>query len=272
MSRPRIVAVDWSGAQTGAQRKIWLAEAREGAVVRLEDGRSRPELEAHLVEDAGRDAGVVIGLDFGFSLPAWFMREQGFASAPQLWAHLAGDRDERWLARCEPPFWGRPGTRRPSLDPMRPFHRACERGIGAKSVFQVGGAGAVGTGSLRGMPMLHRLLRAGFHVWPYDAPGFPLVVEIYPRQLTGALRKSNPAARAAYIERWQRRATVDVPGALLERARASEDAFDALFSAIAMWDHVDDLCTLPAISDPLTRFEGAIWYPGWAAHRRICEV
>lgn len=69
-------------------------------------------------------------------------------------------------------------------------------GIRPKSVFQIGGAGAVGTGSLRGMPILKRLRDAGFAVWPFDAPRWPCVVEIYPRLLTGAVNKGSAGARA----------------------------------------------------------------------------
>jgi hypothetical protein len=38
-----------------------------------------------------------------------------------------------------------------------------------KSVFQVDGAGTVGTGSLRGMPFLLQLEEAGFNVWPLES-------------------------------------------------------------------------------------------------------
>src|SRR5947207_2673911 len=62
-------------------------------------------------------------------------------------------------------------------------------GIRPKSVFQIGGAGAVGTGSIRGMSLLKRLSDAGFAVWPFDSAQFPLVVEIYPRLLTGSVKK-----------------------------------------------------------------------------------
>lgn len=42
-------------------------------------------------------------------------------------------------------------------------------GIRPTSGFQIGGAGAVGTGAVRGMPMLARLRAAGFAIWPFDA-------------------------------------------------------------------------------------------------------
>src|SRR6202012_1913196 len=41
------------------------------------------------------------------------------------------------------------------------------KGITAKSPFQIGGSGSVGTGSLRAMPALLRLREAGFRVWPF---------------------------------------------------------------------------------------------------------
>ena len=75
------------------------------------------------------------------------------------------------------------------------------KGITPKSVFQIGGSGSVGTASLRGMPMLLTLRKAGFRIWPFDSPaaGQPLVVEMYTRLNTGPVHKSNPAARAAYL-------------------------------------------------------------------------
>src|SRR5690606_29646039 len=112
---------------------------------------------------------LVVGLDFAFSFPAWFVEGQGFSEASELWAAMHGGLAERWLQSCEPPFWGRPG--KPKCGEHPHFRRTEQdyrsRGHQAKSVFQIGGAGAVGTGSLRGMPVLHRLRRAGFTVWPF---------------------------------------------------------------------------------------------------------
>ena len=177
----RVIAIDWSGAVIGAKKKIWLAEAVGGRLIRLENGRDRDAVADHLIAHAKDHPRAVIGLDFVFALPAWFMRERGWMSAHELWA--AADRDaNRWLAAAKSPFWGKPGTKKPAL----PQHfRQTEldvpgtAGISPKSVFQIGGAGAVGTGSLRGMRLLHRLHRAGFSIWPFDPPGWPRVLEIY---------------------------------------------------------------------------------------------
>lgn len=261
---PRVIAIDWSGAASGAARKIWLAEVTAGRITRLEDGRSREQIAAHLLAEAARDPRLIIGFDFAFSFPAWFLREHGLADAPALW-RLAAREAEGWLAACAPPFWGRPGKRRPALpaDPDR-FRRA-ERelasvaGIRPKSIFQIGGAGAVGTGSLRGLPILGQLHAAGFAIWPCTPPGWPLVVEIYPRLLTGPVTKSRATSRADYLAA----RFPALPGAILARAVGSEDAFDAAVSALVMGEHLADLGALPAAADPLLAREGAIWFPGW---------
>lgn len=260
---PTFLAIDWSGAKVGAHRTIVLAEAVGDALVRLENGRDRDEIAGHLVAEAERNPYLVIGLDFAFSLPAWYLDEVGVTTGHRLW-ELAGDRAEDWLAACAPPFWGRHGRRRPDL----PEHfRRTEKdvrpvtGIRPKSVFQIGGSGAVGTGSLRGMPLLLRLHHAGFAIWPFDPPGWPRVVEIYPRLLTGPVRKRNPAERARYLDG----AFPHLPGEHRAFASASEDAFDATVSALVMAQHAGDLESLPAIADPQTLREGLIWYPAWRA-------
>ena len=232
---------------------------RGGQLVRLECGRERPELVEHLIELGAAEPALVVGLDFAFSLPAWFLRSRGLSSAPELW-RLAEEEAEAWLAACEPPFWGRPGRPRPAS----PGHfRATEAalapvaGIRPKSAFQVGGAGAVGSATLRGLPALARLRGAGFSVWPFDPPRTPLAVEIYPRLLTGPVRKSDAGARAAYL----RNAPWPLPRELEERAAASEDAFDAAVSALRMDEHRGELAALSPAPDGRTRREGAIWAP-----------
>ena len=98
---PRVIAVDWSGAAgAGAARKIWLAEVAGGRVARLVGGRTREAVTADLAacvrESAAAGAPLVVGLDFAFSLPAWFLDEAGAADGPALWALAERDGD-RWL-------------------------------------------------------------------------------------------------------------------------------------------------------------------------------
>jgi hypothetical protein len=258
----QVVAVDWSGARSGAPRKIWRADARDGRLTRLSGGRGREQLVDELIADARAAPSMVVGLDFAFSMPGWFLDRLGVRTAPELWS-LVRQQGERWLRTCEPPFWGRPGRPRPKLSATPPWVREAERscpsvgGIAPKSIFQIGGAGAVGTGSLRGMAALDDLRRAGFAIWPFDPPRLPLVVEIYPRLFTGPVAKSRIAARLACLQGGLGAAM----GELAALAASSEDAFDAAVSALGMSAAVDELAALPATVDARRRLEGAIWRP-----------
>jgi len=189
------------------------------------------------------------------------LEARGCDSAAQLW-DLVEEEGEQWLAACQPPFWGRRGTRRPDL--VEHF-RATEYEVPAldgnrpKSAFQINGGGAVGTGSLRGMPALRRLRQAGFSVWPFDLPAFPMLIEIYPRALTGPVVKGNAEARREYLHRYP-----DLPAAITDVALESDDAFDALVSALVMAKHFDQFETLRRADGPRRQLEGQIWLPSSA--------
>ena len=160
---------------------------------------------------------------------------------------------------CEPPFWGRPGRPRPD----GPAHLrrteaalAAVGGIRPKSSFQIGGAGSVGTGSVRGFPALARLQDAGFAIWPFDTPARPPVaVEIWPRTFTGPVVKSDATARAAYVDLHLPQLAPDFRDAVV----GSEDAFDAAVSAVVMSGHEPALRALPALDD--AQLEGRVWVP-----------
>jgi len=254
------IAVDWSGAATGAKRRIWLAEVVGGVLVRLECGRSREELVRFLGMRAEEEPSLAVGMDFAFGFPAWFARELGARSGPDVWRAVA-ERGEDLLQRCPRPFFGRKGRRKPPFEADRPSLRRTEgehtrlRGIAPKSVFQIGGAGAVGTGSLRGMPFLLELERAGFSIWPFAAARLPFAAEIYPRWFTGPVTKSSRMARALHL------ANRPWPGSnrMRELAEASEDAFDAALSALALAGAAppED----PVELEPVFRIEGRIWRP-----------
>lgn len=257
---PRVIAIDWSGAVAGERNKIFLAEADDSGLIRLENGRSREQVTAHLVDLQRAGERAVVGLDFAFSLAAWYLREQGWAGAPDCWRAMASGMAERVLAPppigCTPPFWGKLGTQRPAdIEHLR----RTERGCGAKSVFQINGGGAVGAGSLRGMIALDTLHRAGAAIWPFagaDSEGLT-VMEIYPRVLTGLVNKSSPEARSGYLER----RFVGRLGRFADLAASGEDAFDAAVSALVMHEHRDHLVELRAAADEEIRLEGAIWHP-----------
>lgn len=257
-SPQRFVAVDWSGsASPGGQRKhIWVSIAGERAF----SGLTRGELCSWLTESFANQPSV-IGLDFAFSFPVGFFRERGLSDVRDLWreAELHG---EEWLARCEAPFWGRPGKRCPESHASEGFRKTDREirvaGISPKSPLQNGGAGAVETGSIRGMPVLRKLQAAGFSIWPFDPPRLRVVLEIYPRLLTGPVNKGQESARAAYLKR-------DDFANLSEDERSaaenSEDAFDAIVSAVRMRNCAAQFSELRQATDPTELLEGRIWRP-----------
>jgi hypothetical protein len=254
------LAIDWSGRGTaaGQRRYIFIASWCEAGVT-LESGYTRNEVCALLLAAAERTPDLVVGLDFAFSFPAWWLREQGCADAFALW-QLAATKGERWLRDGCDPFWGRPGQPRPThhhAPRWRGFRRT-DRLFRAKSPFQIGGAGAVGTASIRGMPMLARLHQAGFHLWPFQPAELPLALEIYPRLFTGPVIKSSREARKAYL---QQPAYAQLPTEVLAKAADSEDAFDALCSVLGMAAQAKHLTTLTEGEHPEDRLEGAIWHP-----------
>lgn len=254
-----MVAVDWCGSADVRDQRlhIWTAVAEGGRLLALAGGRNRGEVIGHLRDMARDDVDLVVGLDFAFSFPASFMEDLGVRSAYELWCQVEV-HGESWLAKCEDPFWGRRGTKRPQ---GRALHRRTElecepvSGIRPKSVFQIAGAGSVGTGSLRGMPLLRELHDSGFSIWPFDPPRRPCVIEIYPRLLTGAVVKRDPSARR------ERLAHYCLEPEMRQMAESSEDAFDAAVSVLEMSVREDELNALEQTPSPLTAMEGAIWIP-----------
>ncbi len=290
----RVVGIDWSGRvdAAGQRRHIWAGVWTDG-VVRLESGRTREEIAEWLIKLAKETPRMVIGFDFCFSFPAWFVRdEHGCDYAPDFWKRVVGEgHGERWLTRSEldKRFWGKP-HKRPAEFSGKHIHRmlcatdidcklvahipeaerqARVKGITPKSAFQIGGSGSVGTASLRGFPTLLRLREAGFRIWPFDATKLaakspqPLVVEMYTRLNTGAVKKSNAAARAAYLlkKRREQPEYAALSRTVMQRARASEDAFDALVSTVVMAERRATFATLPKPRDPLHGIEGWTWAP-----------
>ncbi len=260
MKPNRCFAVDWSGAKEGAQRKIWVCEVARGEVLRLENGRSREQVADLLVEAAEHDPRFVVGLDFAFSFPQAFLRKRAHRSAKSVWSE-AERLGEKWLAHSPFPFWGKPGTKKPLLGES--LFRATELEVAAasgrrpSSVFQTGGAGAVGVGSIRGMPILSRLRSRGFSVWPFHEARLPLVIEVWPRLSSGPVNKSDAKARVKTL----RARFPGLPRKIVDAARGSDDAFDALITALDLDAHRRTLARLERAPDRQTCLEGRIWQP-----------
>jgi len=248
----RIVAVDWSGARSeqAQRRKIWCCEAVEDdgrlCVRDLRAGATRDEIVAWLAEQLLGAGRLLVGLDFAFSLPRGFVARQ-LGQEGQTWDEVVdfcAENAEAILNGCPQPFWGGAGTRKPPPEDWTGFGlqslwRETEGRIGtAKSVFQIGGAGAVGTGTLRGIPLLRVLQAAGFAIWPFDGPpreGQSVVVEIYPRLFSQGVRKSARQAREEHVAALCEDEALVVAPIVQGRAGANDDAFDAFVSAVGMW-------------------------------------
>ncbi|RZU41990.1 hypothetical protein [Edaphobacter modestus] len=290
----RIVAVDWSGRldAAGQRRHIWAGIWTAGRVT-LEAGRTREELVEWLIAMSRETPRMVVSLDCCFSFPAWFLAEHGCATVFEFWRKVATGQGELWLAReCEEVkrdarFWGKPHKRpeefcgenlhrsmritdmdnkiTPKLLEGDPERAAKVRGITPKSPFQIGGSGSVGTGSLRAMPFLMRLHEAGFRVWPFESAKLaiakpqPLLVEMYTRLLTGAVKKSNAEARKKYLAE---RRYEGLGRGVMAKALGSEDAFDALVCCMEMVRFRDEFAQLKATKDDVLGLEGITWRPG----------
>jgi hypothetical protein len=252
----QVLAVDWSGRAKAAAESIWLARVEAGRLDELENGLERSEVIAAVIERARSQERTIAGFDFAFSFPRWYCAQNGWTTGIEVWRAMR-DRGEDLLDGCNPPFWGRAGTIAQSQGPR---YRETDKAVGGqtKSIFQIGGAGAVGTGSLRGMPHLIELAEAGFAIWPFESPDWPLAIEIYPRVFAPGVVKSRHHDRRTFLERH----FPDQDQVLLERASGSEDAFDAAISALAMAAHLDELSGLPERPPgSAQRIEGEIWAP-----------
>jgi hypothetical protein len=219
----RVIVVDWSAANlptsaTNRANAVWVGchDAEGGAEWHH---RTRAAAEAQLVTLIGtaRASGqrVLIGFDFAMGYPSGFAaRLTGEPRAPAVWRWLAeaitdhDNRNNRFEVATRintafpegpGPFWSHPaGQSWPGL----PFRRtgidyaalglwetrAAETAVPrAKSPWMLFNPGSVGSQSLLGLPMIHRLSQLdGVSVWPFAAPDAPVVLaEVYPSLLAG---------------------------------------------------------------------------------------
>jgi hypothetical protein len=257
----RAVAVDWSGRKTGERSVICLAEARAGRLLSVQAGFTREEVIAHLIEMKSGDPNLVVGFDFSFSLPGWFVTDQGCKSAVDFWP-VAAERGEQWLDQCVDPFWGRPGKKKPAADPERSQLRETDIATASasaqtpRSPFQVSGAGSVGSSTLRGIPFLPELRAAGFKIWPWDDATPPAAVEIWTRVAIGDTVKSNQTARTEAV-----RSQKGIPSALRAAASASEDLFDAAMTALWLSENESALASTRKSRRKADVLEGRTWLP-----------
>ncbi|HSJ73987.1 MAG TPA: hypothetical protein VK904_06695, partial [Miltoncostaeaceae bacterium] len=71
----------------------------------MEDGRDRVEAVAAVGRALEAEPATIVGLDFAFSWPRWYLDARALATVDDAWAHAAAlaGRPARELPR---PFWG----------------------------------------------------------------------------------------------------------------------------------------------------------------------
>ena len=227
-----VLMVDWSGGndrgKTPKKDAIWVCVARQGATETPVYLRNRKVAESWINDflraehTAGRR--VLAGFDFAFGYPAGFGQSLTGTDDPfAIWDwfetrvedapntnnrfDLAGEINTRFPGTG--PFWGN-GLRRdipdlPRKGLAREGHgmtekRAAEQQAkGAFPVWQLSGAGAVGSQVIMGLPMLARLRKAfgqDIAVWPFEPLTTPIaMVEIWPSLIAKAVTATIPAGQ-----------------------------------------------------------------------------
>ncbi len=224
-----VLIVDWSGGNDrGASPKkdaIWTGVARAGMAEDPVYHRNRQVAEDRIIRflTAERKAGrrVLAGFDFAFGYPAGFGKvltgsDDPFAIWDWFAAHvqdspnannrfdLAGQINA--LFPGIGPFWGN-GLARDIPDLPRkglarhghgmPEKRAAEQNAkGAFPVWQLSGAGAVGSQVIMGLPVLARLRHrfgAELAVWPFEPLTPPIaLVEVWPSLIAKTIAATCP--------------------------------------------------------------------------------
>jgi len=220
-----VITVDWSGGNqkpvTPSADAIWVSVWRYGRQETPMYFRNRQLAEmwirVTLTEEMGFNRRVFVGFDFAFGFPDGFAKAITGQDDPlAMWGWLEGhivdnpNSNNRFNvaglmnARFDGvgPFWGNASShdvkdlpRKGTLRTCTSFaeRRAVERKIkGAFPVWQLAGAGAVGSQTLMGLPVLQRL-RMRFAdqvaVWPFEPLDRPITfVEIWPSLFKNAVQ------------------------------------------------------------------------------------
>ena len=258
----RVIVVDWSGRAAPSPRReskdaIWIGQC-DSAGESQSYHRTRTEAEAFLHAQLAEGGRQLVGFDFPMGYPSGFAeRLTGTASARALHGWLArriNDGPDNLNNRFEiaaainqalggaGPFWGCPkGRPRPYLPSLKTVDyialglaekRRVEReNPRAKPVWQLLGAGSVGSQALLGIPVVHRLARAfGAAIWPFEPLSALTFAEVYPSD--------------AYAARlWAALDTETGPDALLTRAESDLMAIEEQLAEVT--DRLAPLLAVP---------------------------
>ena len=219
----RVIVVDWSAANlptsaTNRANAIWIGcHDAEGGAEWHHRTRAAAEAQLTTLIDTARLDGMrlLVGFDFAMGYPAGFAARLTGGDTRSVWAWLAAaitdtpdNRNNRFAVAAAinalfpegpGPFWSHPSNQSwPGLPARRAGidyaalglaeTRLAEQTVrGAKSPWMLFNPGSVGSQSLLGLPLIHRLSqRDETAVWPFAAPDAAVVLaEIYPSLLAG---------------------------------------------------------------------------------------
>jgi hypothetical protein len=278
----RFVAVDWSGARDPAiQRRsicccLVEAEGRALRVVELAGGLDRAATVAKLAALAADPPPTLVGLDFPFSYAEPFLDHLGVPDFPALLGRMRreAERLEPFVDTTVGPWWQRWGDDRLRTRRVVEQQAATRRAESplralpaAGGAFGFTGPRQVGKAAITGLAAIASLLEQAprIGVWPFqELAGRSMVLgEIWPRLAVGSVVKTDAAARARHAADLRQRG-IHLAPEHEQAAIASDDAFDALVSAVAMglggWFPVDR-ARLPRVA----RREGWILGVPWIA-------
>ncbi len=224
MSFDTVLMVDWSGGRDrGPKPKrdaIWAcqsgADGTEAPVYLRNRQLAEDWIVTRLDKAMGRGQRVLAGFDFPFAAPDGFAEALTGSPDPLALWHWLDDRiedrpkennrfDVAALMNSHfprvGPFWGNGLKREIPHLPRRgkartfcwtPARRATELAAkGSFEIWQLSGAGSVGSQALLGMPVLERIRRrfAGrLAVWPFQRDAAPItLVEIWPSLLSARI-------------------------------------------------------------------------------------
>jgi precorrin-8X/cobalt-precorrin-8 methylmutase len=225
------VMVDWSAAGTRArgENSIWICYGRRDNAALVTENvptrhQARERLHAFFVAESAAGRAVLAGFDFAFGYPSGFAARLALSGAAwrAIWDLLTAEiqdapdnKNNRFevasrlnhrISGGHGPFWGCPASEIwPNLGSRHhrrhealelPERRIADTWIkGPQPVWKLAYAGAVGSQSLMGIPVLHWLrhhpdLARAVTVWPFetglrglspgDTEGRIVLAEIYP--------------------------------------------------------------------------------------------
>ena len=238
------VIADWTAAEGKklGEGSLWIGVAKRDVRFRLytetHNVATRAEGEALLAsilaDHRKRGDRVLVGLDFNFGYPAGTAARLGLDGTPwqAMWKFIASNivdkadntnnrfavaaRINAAFPEGDGPFWSHPSNQHwPGLPAKKAGIDYAALGIaeqrvaegaakGAKSPFMLFNPGSVGSQSLLGLPMIHRLASGPeVAVWPFDdiADATVVLAEVYPSLIAGpvaieANRLTQPADQA----------------------------------------------------------------------------